>query len=95
MKEYIEERAVEIANYIIEHNATVRQTAKQFGISKSTVHKDVSERLKRVNPGLYREVEDILEINKAQRHIRGGLATRMKYKRQAEMAAKLSTAVKK
>lgn len=79
MKDYIEERAVEIANYIIEHNATVRQTAKQFGISKSTVHKDCSERLAEINPGLAAEVRQILDVNKAERHIRGGLATREKY----------------
>ena len=79
MKEYIEERAVEIANYIIKYNATVRQTAKQFGISKSTVHKDVAERLKYVDPQLYKRVKTVLEINKAQRHIRGGLATKQKY----------------
>ena len=80
MKEYIEERAVAIANYIIDHNATVRQTAKKFGISKSTVHKDLSERLPVYNRTLYLQVKEILEENKAQRHIRGGLATRRKYK---------------
>ena len=79
MKEYIEERAVAIANYIIDHNATVRQTAKKFGISKSTVHKDVSKRLKSIDPKLYTEVKSVLDVNKAQRHIRGGLATREKY----------------
>ena len=86
MKGIVEERPVELGEYIIENKATVRKAAKKFGVSKSTVHKDVSERLKRVNPRLYREVKDILEINKAQRHIRGGLATRMKYKKQAENA---------
>lgn len=86
MKGIVEERAVELGEYILENRTTVRGAAKKFGISKSTVHKDVSERLKRVNPRLYREVKDILEINKAQRHIRGGLATRMKYKKQAENA---------
>ena len=86
MKGIVEERAVELGEYILENRTTVRGAAKKFGISKSTVHKDVSERLKRVNPRLYREVKDILEINKAQRHIRGGLATRMKYKKQAEHA---------
>ena len=80
MKDYIEERAVEIANYIIENNATVRRTAKQFGISKSTVHKDISERLPQFNRTLYTQVKEVLEVNKAQRHIRGGLATRRKYK---------------
>ena len=79
MKEYIEERAVEIANYIIENNATVRQAAKRFGISKSTVHKDCAERLAQVNPGLANEVRKILDVNKAERHIRGGLATKEKY----------------
>ena len=80
MKEYIEERAISIANYIVEHNATVRQTAKAFGVSKSTVHKDLSERLPAYNRALYLQVKEILEENKAQRHIRGGLATRRKYK---------------
>lgn len=76
MKGIVEERAVELGEYIIESGATVRSAAKKFGVSKSTVHKDVSERLKYVNPQLYREVKTILEINKAQRHIRGGMATR-------------------
>ncbi len=79
MKDYIEERAIEIANYIIENNATVRQTAKAFGISKSTVHKDVSERLEKVNPTLMAEVRKVLDVNKSERHIRGGMATREKY----------------
>ncbi len=79
MKDYIEKRAVELAEYIIEHNTTVRKTAKEFNISKSTVHKDVHERLKRINPDLYREAQAVLEQNKAERHIRGGMATREKY----------------
>lgn len=79
MKDYIEERAIQIANYIIENNATVRQTAKQFGISKSTVHKDVTERLEQISPSLAKEVRKVLDINKKERHIRGGLATREKY----------------
>ena len=79
MKGVVEERAVELGVYIIEHNATVRATAKKFHISKSTVHKDVSDRLQTVNPQLYSEVRQILDINKAQRHIRGGIATRRKY----------------
>lgn len=79
MKSYIEERAVEIATYIIENNATVRQAAKHFGISKSTVHKDVTERLDHVNAGLAHEVRKVLDLNKAERHIRGGLATKEKY----------------
>ena len=79
LKSYIEERAIEIAKYIIEHNATVRQTAKEFGISKSTVHKDVTERLQQINPSLAKEARQVLDINKQERHIRGGLATREKY----------------
>ena len=79
MKDYIEERAIDIANYIIENNATVRQTAKQYGISKSTVHKDVTERLRKINPALADAAKKILDENKAERHIRGGEATRLKY----------------
>ena len=79
MKEYIEERAMEIGTYIIESNATVRQTARRFGVSKSTVHKDVSDRLTYINPALAKEVRKVLDINKAERHIRGGLATKEKY----------------
>lgn len=79
MKGIVEERAIELGEYIIENKETVRGTAKKFGISKSTVHKDVSQRLKSVNPSLYKEVKKILEINKAQRHIRGGIATKNKY----------------
>ena len=79
MKDYIEERAVEIADYIIENNATVRQTAKHFRISKSTVHKDVTERLLQINPALAGEARKVLDMNKSERHIRGGMATREKY----------------
>lgn len=79
MKDYIEERAIEIANYIIEQNATVRQTAKVFGVSKSTVHKDVTDRLQQINPSLAHETRKILDVNKQERHIRGGQATREKY----------------
>ena len=79
MKDYIEERAIEIANYIIENNATVRQTAKAFGISKSTVHKDCTDRLGQINPALAKEVRCVLEVNKQERHIRGGMATKEKY----------------
>jgi len=74
MKDYIEERAVEIAYYIIENKATVRQTAKKFGMSKSTIHKDVTERLLQINPA-----RKVLDQNKSERHIRGGLATKEKY----------------
>ena len=79
MKDYIEERAVEIAYYIIEHEATVRQTAKQFGVSKSTIHKDVTDRLLAINPALAKEARKVLDRNKSERHIRGGLATIEKY----------------
>ena len=79
MKDYIEERAVEIAGYIIETKATVRQAAKKFGISKSTVHKDVTERLNQINPALAGQARQVLDVNKSERHIRGGMATREKY----------------
>ena len=79
MKEYIEERAALIGSYIIEKGATVRQAAKAFGISKSTLHKDVSERLTKFNPSLASKVRKILVKNKSERHIRGGMATREKY----------------
>jgi putative DeoR family transcriptional regulator (stage III sporulation protein D) len=81
LKEYIEERAVEIASYIIETKATVRQTAKKFGVSKSTVHKDVTERLAQINPSLASQAREVLDVNKQERHIRGGMATREKYLR--------------
>ena len=80
MKESIEERACRLALYIIEKKATVRGAAKRFGISKSTVHKDLSERLPAFNPTLYLQVKQVLEQNKAERHIRGGIATRNKYR---------------
>lgn len=76
----IEQRACDLAVFIIENQATVRTAAKHFGISKSTVHKDLTERLPRLNPSLYRQVRQLLDINKAERHIRGGLATRRKYR---------------
>ena len=75
----IEERAISLAHYIIDSKDTVRGAAKKFGISKSTVHKDVSERLKKINPGLAKEVRVILDENKAERHMRGGPATKLKY----------------
>ena len=77
----IEQRACDLAAYIIENGATVRSAAKHFGISKSTVHKDLSQRLPQCNKLLYRQVRTVLELNKAQRHIRGGLATREKYRK--------------
>ena len=80
----IEERAVSLAQYIIDSKDTVRGAAKKFGISKSTVHKDVSERLLNINPALAREVRFILDENKAERHIRGGMATKLKYSHKEE-----------
>lgn len=80
LKGNIEERAGELARYIIENRATVRAAAAKFGISKSTVHKDLAERLPTFNRPLYLQVKEILEENKAERHIRGGIATRKKYK---------------
>ena len=75
----IEERAVKLAHYIIESKDTVRGAAKKYGISKSTVHKDLTERLRKINPSLFKEVRIILDENKAERHIRGGMATKIKY----------------
>ena len=80
MLDTIEERVCELAVYIIETGATVRTAAKHFSISKSTVHKDLSQRLPHINGALYKQVRDVLEENKAQRHIRGGMATQMKYR---------------
>ncbi len=80
MKQSLEKRACELAVYMIETGATVRAAARHFGISKSTVHKDLTQRLKQYNPGLYAQVREILEVNKRERHIRGGMATRRKYK---------------
>ena len=79
MKGLVEERVIELGKYISENKTTVRKTASKFGVSKSTVHKDVSERLKYIDPLLYNEVKVVLQTNKAQRHIRGGLATKHKY----------------
>ncbi|ERI89458.1 sporulation transcriptional regulator SpoIIID [Clostridium sp. YIM B02515] len=80
MKDYIEERVLEVANYIISSKATIRKTAKVFGVSKSTIHKDMTERLPKINPQVADEAKNILDYNKAERHIRGGKATKMKYK---------------
>ncbi|HCA04856.1 MAG TPA: stage III sporulation protein D [Ruminococcaceae bacterium] len=79
MEGRFDERAVTLARYIIENNATVRAAAGKFGVSKSTVHKDVSSRLRRINPALYRRVRVVLDQNKSERHLRGGLATKRKY----------------
>ncbi len=76
----LEERAMDLAVYLVENKATVRAAAARFGVSKSTVHKDLTERLPRLSPGLYAQVRLLLDWNKAQRHIRGGLATRRKYR---------------
>jgi len=84
VKDYIEERALEIAKYIISEKATVRQAASVFGVSKSTVHKDVTERLPKINPLIASMVKQVLEQNKAERHIRGGKATKLKYKAASE-----------
>ena len=81
MKGNMEERACALAAYIIENRATVRAAAKKFGVSKSTVHKDLQDRLPQFNRSLYLQVKEVLEVNKAQRHIRGGMATREKYHR--------------
>lgn len=80
MKDYIEERVLEVANYIIDSRATIRKTAKVFGVSKSTIHKDMTERLPKINPQIAIEAKNILDFNKSERHIRGGKATKMKYK---------------
>ena len=88
MKEYIEERAVAIANYIIDCNATVRQTAKKFGISTSTVHKDVTDRLEHINPSLAAKARIVLDINKSERHIRGGMATKEKYQHRLQICSR-------
>lgn len=81
MKTQPNSRAVILGQFIIENKATVRSAAKKFGISKSTVHKDVSERLAKINPVLFAQVKEILEINKQERHIRGGMATKLKYQK--------------
>ncbi len=80
MKECLCKRACELAVYMIETGATVRSAARQFGISKSTVHKDLTQRLRQCNPGLFSQVRQVLDENKRERHIRGGMATRRKYK---------------
>ena len=79
MRSHIEERAIVVAKYILEKKTTVRQAAKTFGVSKSTIHKDVTERLEEINPSLAKEVKMVLEKNKSERHIRGGMATKQKY----------------
>ena len=80
MQGSMEQRACALAVYMIENGATVRQAAKRFGISKSTVHKDLTTRLPAVNSSLYQQVREVLDQNKAERHLRGGMATRRKYR---------------
>ena len=84
MKGLPEERTIQLAKYLIENGATVRQAAEQFGISKSTVHKDITTRLKKLNTALYDSAQEVLRTNKKERHIRGGMATRAKYQAQAD-----------
>ena len=90
LKFSVEERACELAEYIIEHRATVRAAAKRFGISKSTVHKDVTERLREIDRSLYLKVREILIENKNERHIRGGMATKQKYENLSRLQAEKS-----
>ncbi|GKX64954.1 sporulation transcriptional regulator SpoIIID [Inconstantimicrobium mannanitabidum] len=80
MKDYIEERVLDVAQYIINSKATIRKTATVFGVSKSTIHKDMTERLPQINPTIAQEAKVILDLNKAERHLRGGKATKLKYK---------------
>ena len=82
MQDYIEKRVLEIGNYIIESSATVRQTASVFGVSKSTVHKDVTERLPLINAVVAAQVKNVLECNKAERHLRGVMSTKLKYEKE-------------
>ena len=86
MKDYIEERVLELAHYIIDTGSTVRAAAKKFRVSKSTVHKDVTERLEQINPSLAAQARKVLDVNKSERHIRGGMATREKYLHRHEMS---------
>ncbi len=79
MKGYIEDRVLELAEYLISNKSTVRETAKKYGISKSTVHKDIAERLTNINPAIAAQAKEIMDLNKAERHIRGGNATKQKY----------------
>lgn len=82
MRDNIEQRACDLAVYMIENRATVRAAAKAFGVSKSTVHKDVTQRLQQINPALAEQARAVLDLNKSERHIRGGMATREKYLQQ-------------
>ena len=86
MRNYVDERAVLLGKYIVENKTTVRAAAKKFGVSKSTVHSDVTVRLCKINPGLHTEVRSVLDVNKEERHIRGGMATYEKYKGRRDIA---------
>ncbi len=90
MTDSAEERALVLGQYIAEEGATVRAAAQKFGVSKSTVHKDVTGKLRRLNPALYRQVREILDRNKRERHIRGGMATKQKYSKSRSRAATVS-----
>ncbi len=79
--DYINYRVIETAQYFINHKSTIRETAKQFGVSKSTTHRDLTDRLPKINPALYEQVNNILEKNRQERHMRGGIATQEKFKR--------------
>lgn len=91
MHDYIKERTVKIGKCFVETRKTVRVIAKEFGVSKSTVHKDLTERLPEINPELAKQVKEILEYHKSIRHLRGGEATKIKYKKQAEAAKRKET----
>lgn len=90
MKDYIHERVVAAAKYVMDTKSTVRETAKVFGVSKSTIHKDITDRLPRINPSLAEDVKKVLAYNKAERHIRGGKATKEKYIKNREERTKFS-----
>ena len=90
MKDYIAERVLNIANYMIESGCTVRSAASRFGVSKSTVHKDISERLKYINPALADMARTILDTNKSERHLRGGIATKLKYQQKKNLYHKIT-----
>ena len=93
MTDSAEERALVLGQYIAEEGATVRAAAQKFGVSKSTVHKDVTGKLRRLNPALYRQVREILDRNKRERHIRGGMATKQKYAKSFEQTRMINCAL--
>lgn len=83
-EDYIEQRTIDAAKYTIENKSTIRETAKQFGVSKSTIHKDLKQRLPKINYFLYRDVEEVIRANDEEKHIRGGMATKQSFERQRE-----------